>query len=429
MVAKQLTNYCDASNVIPVEQYGFRKNSSCEIALLSATDKWINQIDSGNYVGTLLIDLTKAFDSVSHHQLLLELASIHCGSSSLQWFHSYLSKRQQRVINQDKLTPWKAVSRGVPQGSCLSPLLFNIFIRELPALSTSDTWQFADDVTQSEAGVSVDSVICKLSNTFQTTKAFCQAKQLEINPAKTQMIIFKNPGKKIPDDVELRLDTCVIKASKQVKLLGVTLDRHLTFKNHITDVINTCNGLLGVLRRTAHLLPRKLLKLFYTAIIRANLEYASSLLIPVAKVHLDKLDIIQRKAARIIFQVPADSHAEPLLQDLGLVSLRERREKHLLDIVTSCLEKKCHPELTHKFVKESLEDDQLKLPLTRTKMGKKSFSYIGTAIYNDSLNPTRPSCRPPVKGSAPYVQVFKNKTTDNDQLLSPAQLNGQLKQS
>ena len=113
VVSRQLTNFCDAYNVIPKEQFGFRKNSSCEIALLSATDKWLNQIDDGNYVGTLLIDLTKAFDSVSHHQLLLELASIHCGSNSLHWFQSYLNERQQRVVTQDIQTPWKTVSRGI----------------------------------------------------------------------------------------------------------------------------------------------------------------------------------------------------------------------------------------------------------------------------------------------------------------------------
>src|SRR3989442_1393680 len=226
-------------------------------------------------VGTLMIDLTKAFDSVPHQQLLLELAAIQCGSPVLDWFQSYLADRQQRVIQSVMQTPWKLASRGVPQGSCLSPLLFNIFMRELPASSTSDTWQFAEDVTQSEADNEIDSILNKLNGTYLATKQFCQAKQLEINPAKTQFIIFKHPSKKIPEDVELNIDSCTIKASKQVKLLGVTLDRHLTFKDHITTTVNTCNGLLGVLRKVASRLPRKLSKMFYTAIIRSNLEYAS----------------------------------------------------------------------------------------------------------------------------------------------------------
>src|SRR6266403_1763575 len=94
----------------------------------------------------------------------------------------------QRVAHQDIRTPWKSVSRGVPQGICLSPLLFNIFIRDLPSTSTSDTWQFADDITQTEEADNVESLISKLSTTFQATKQFCEAKHLETNTSKTQFI-------------------------------------------------------------------------------------------------------------------------------------------------------------------------------------------------------------------------------------------------
>ena len=127
----------------------------------------------------------------------------------------------------------------------------------------------------------------------------------------TRFIIFKSAAKRIPDDIELKLDSCIIKAQPQVKLLGVTLDNHLTMKHHIATVVNTCNGLLGVMRRSTLSMPRELTKLFYTAMVRSHLEYASSLLIPVAKSHLEKLDVIQRKASRIICQVPSDSHAAP----------------------------------------------------------------------------------------------------------------------
>ena len=115
----------------------------------------------------------------------------------------------------------------------------------------------------------------------------------------------------------------------------MTFDKHLTFKDHFATVVNTCNGLLGVLRRSSHYLPRELSKLFYTALIRSKLEYASTLFLPVAKTHLERFDVIQRKAARIILQVPPDSHAAPLLEDLGLQSLLIRRTQYLLNIVNT----------------------------------------------------------------------------------------------
>ena len=179
--------------------------------------------------------------------------------------------------------------------------------QRIPKFAQSNTWQFADDVTQSEVAVTTEAVISKLEETFLRTKNFCQDKRLNINEAKTQLIIFKSAAKRIPDNIVLNLDSCMIKAQPQVKLLGVTLDNHLTMKDHISTTVNTCNGLLGVMRRTTHVMPRDLTKLFYMAMVRSHLEYASSLLIPVAKSHLEKLDIIQRKAARIICQVPSDS--------------------------------------------------------------------------------------------------------------------------
>ena len=312
------------------------------------------------------------------------------------------------------------MSRGVPQGSCLSPLFFNIYVRDLPAASSADTWQFADDVTQSEVADTVDSIVSKLTATYHQTKQFCQSKHLEINPSKTQFIIFKTPAKKIADDIELTIDSVTVKVERQVKILGMTLDRHLTFKNHISNVVNTCNGLIGVLRKVVHRLPRKLCKLFYTAIIRSNLEYASALLVPVAKTHLEKLDIVQRKAARLICHVPADSHAEPLLNELGLLPLQDRRVQHLLSIVTACIEHKSHPNFNQNFFQEFSRENELCLPVTKTVFGKKRFSCVGAAFYNDASTTIQGTHQAHEKGSASQRYASKNKTTDSGQASSSA---------
>ena len=226
----------------------------------------------------------------------------------------------------------------------------------------------------------------ELSSTYQSTKEFCLSKHLEINPAKTQFIIFKNQSKKIDDDVALKVDTLTIIPQPQVKLLGMVLDKHLTLKDHISSLVNTCNGYLGVLRRMSHLWPRKLSLLFYTAIIRSQLEYASALLVPVASSHLEKLNIIQRKAARIICNVPSDSHSEPLLKELDLCSLHDRRVKRTVKLVMDSLNNNCHPGLSNKFLEDEEGDDggNLRLPSTKTAMGRKRFSYFGADLFNNS---------------------------------------------
>src|SRR5437867_3485885 len=149
------------------------------------------------------------------------------------------------------------------------------------------------------------------------------------------------------------------------------------------------------------------------AMVRSHLGYASSLLIPVAKSHLDKLDIVQRKAARIICQVPSDSHAAPLLEELNLQSLESRRNQHLVKIVTSCIEKKCHPDFINKFSKSLSSVNELSMPPSRTLLGRKRFSFIGAAEYNKSINSNSNSSQTHVKGSASSRQAPQVTTAHN----------------
>jgi len=97
-IARQLSMYCICKEIIPQQQFGFRANSSCEIALLHALDGWMRAIDKGDMVGALLVDLSKVFDTVPHQKLIMELADIGCGMLSLAWFANYLSDRFQRVV-------------------------------------------------------------------------------------------------------------------------------------------------------------------------------------------------------------------------------------------------------------------------------------------------------------------------------------------
>ena len=385
-VATQLSYYCSLQHAIPVEQFGFRAKSSCEIALVSALDSWMQAVDKGNMVGALLIDLSKAFDAVPHQQLLNELLVLGCNRSALEWFSSYLTDRKQRVVAADALTDWRKITRGVPQGSCLSPLLFNIFVRELPKNVTLPTVQFADDITHAAVEKDPELLADKLTESFHQTKLFCERQGLNINTPKTQLIVFHANGKKLPQDFSITLDGNCIQPTSSVKLLGVTLDERLTFKAHIDSTVVKCNGILGALARAAPSLSRDLLRLAFVALVRSHLEYASATFASCAATHLAKLDMVQRKGARIICQVRRDTHAAPLLEMLQLESLDSRRDTHLIKIVHDILRGSCHPALNDMFIAErdgSVTAAESTLP--RTKMGSRRFSVVAAAKYNTQL--------------------------------------------
>jgi Reverse transcriptase (RNA-dependent DNA polymerase) len=367
-----------------MEQFGFRAMSSCEQALISATGSWMEDVDKGQFVGALLLDLSKAFDTVPHQLLLHELSGIGCDTNTTAWFRSYLEDRQQRVVATTQVTDWREVTRGVPQGSCLSPLLFNIFVRELPSAAQARAMQFADDVSESEADNNPLIIAKKLAECFNKTKGFCDSHELILNSNKTQLIVFQAAGKKLPADFEVVLDGCHIKASASVKLLGLTLDRHLTFGEHIDNVIRKCHGLIGVLARAAPYLSRDLRRLVYVSLIRSHLEYCSAIFASASPSQLKKLDTIQRIASRIICGVPRDAHSAPLMLTLQLEPLEKRRSEHITNLANSMITGRCHPALRNVFT--LLADGTISNDLqSRIGVGRRRFGVYAKQVYNSDI--------------------------------------------
>lgn len=160
-----------------------------------------------------------------------------------------------------------------------------------------------------------------------------------------------------------------------VKLLGFTTDKHFTMACHIDNVVTKCNGLLGVLRRAGKTLPRDLLNLTYKSIVRTQLEYCSAVFANAAECHLKKLDIIQKKAARIITNTKQMEHSAPLLKLLNLDSLASRRSDHIESIVRKVLIGEAPQTLIDLF------DDDNNKPTTSKQMTSrletKRFSNYG----------------------------------------------------
>jgi hypothetical protein len=191
------------------------------------------------------------------------------------------------------------------------------------------------------------------------------------------------------------LDGIPIEPSACVKLLGVTLDRHLTFKEHIDKTVKKCNGVVGMLARAAPYMPRELLRIAYIALARSHLEYASAAFMSASATQLKKLNTVQKVASRVICRVPRDTHSAPLLAALRLESLESRREAHAVQIVRAALDGNTHPSLARMFTRDN-EGRAENTNTARIQLGNRRFSTCAKYIYNrsivsPSLPPTRPS--------------------------------------
>jgi len=174
------------------------------------------------------------------------------------------------------------------------------------------------------------------------------------------------------------LDGVRLEPVNEVKLLGVLLDRHLTMANHIDDTVTKCHGLLGVLRRASKVLPRDLLKLTFTSLVRSRMEYSSAVFAMAAPSHLAKLDTVQKIAARVITNSDPRTHSAPLLDELGLESLHVRRSKHISMIVSNILEGKAHPFFNGFF---DDKDPNSSSPKVHSRTRSKRFKFFGITTH------------------------------------------------
>ena len=145
IVRDSIIQYMKKNKLFSKKQYGFISGRSTSLQLLEVLDKWTEALDMGHTIDCIYMDYAKAFDTVPHRQLIYKLSKYGINTKTMSWIKSFLSKRIQQVVVQGEKSSWKEVTSGIPQGSILGPLLFVVFINDLPEYVTSEAYLFADD--------------------------------------------------------------------------------------------------------------------------------------------------------------------------------------------------------------------------------------------------------------------------------------------
>ena len=236
-VTKHLFAYLNKYSLFHKSQSGFRKHHSCNTALINLIGRWLNSIDKGDIIGAVFFDLHKAFDVVDHDLLLQKLAAYKFSTTSQNWIQSYLTNRKQCIVNQNIRSSLQIVKSGVPQGSVLGPVLFLLFVNDLPFFIKEVYLDlYADDATVHASGKKQNVIELKLQTGTDDFKNWYLSNHMFIHIGKASLMTAGSRQTVGNITMEIFIDGEIIKEVENKKLLGVIIDKTLSWDKQIDSV-------------------------------------------------------------------------------------------------------------------------------------------------------------------------------------------------
>ena len=305
LVTNQVYKYMEDNGLFSSGQSAYLRLHSTVTHLLENTVDWYNGLDLGRLVGLVFIDLKKAFDTVDNEILCQKLAHYGVQQRELAWFRSYLCNRKQFCRVNGVSSKTEGIDVGVPQGSCLGPLLFLIYINDLPqAVQNSTVSMCADDTSLGYQSSDIDQLNEAINNDLRQLDIWLQGNKLSINVAKTNSMLVSTKQKhnilnSRNDDLHLKIRDNDLEIIQKTKYLGVQIDNSLNWKEHIKTVSTKVLRAIGFLKHAKTFLGQETLKTLYTGIVEPHFRYCCSVWGCAGSTELNQLQKLQNRAARL----------------------------------------------------------------------------------------------------------------------------------
>ena len=329
----QLVMYLEDEGLLNPTQHAYRKGHSTQTCLMEIVEYIHKQRDQRKIIGLASLDLSKAFDSISHTHLLVKLRKLGLHEDAVNWCKSYLENRKQKTKFKKFTSEEHLVTSGVPQGSILGPIMFICFTNDMAKIFPDcKVLSYADDTQLITTGKSKREVTAKLENLIQTAQNWYSQNTLKNNATKTEILIIgeNKKDKKIPAYIEVTDDgkTTKLSPSKYVKILGIYIDEELSWNQQIQAVRKkACNSIRN-LHRVNQLIPLKHRILLYNSLVASHYNYCDTVWSGCGVLNERKLQTTQNFAARSILGRSKYTSATDALTTLNFLPLKEKRKIH-----------------------------------------------------------------------------------------------------
>jgi len=269
--------HLNAHSILTDVQHSFRQGRSCESQLLLTVQDIASVLNNGKQMDAIALDFTKAFDKVSHKYLHHRLHYYGIRGPVLDWIDDFLANRTQKVILDGCSSNTLPVTSGVPQGTVLGPLLFLCFVNNIPEYVSSQIRLYADDILLYKVIDTKDDCI-NLQEDLDNLQQWEDTWKLHFNPPKCQFIRFSN--KHSPINFDYQIHNEILKKVSSLKYLGITIDKYLTWKEHVNNITNKAKSVRGFLQRNFKHSPADVkIKCYLTMIQPISLSYGHHIIL------------------------------------------------------------------------------------------------------------------------------------------------------
>lgn len=396
MIATRISAFLSENELISNVQYGFRRGSSTLTATNEVLEEIYGHLDNRRFSGALFLDLKKAFDTIDHELLLRKLEHYGIRGVPNRLLRSYLSNRQQFVSNNGFASDHRHIATGVPQGSILGPLLFLIFINDLPRVNLRGSIRlFADDTVLLYGNGDSAKIVDDIQADLQRLLEYFNSNLLSLNLEKTTYMFFHSAWRNVPPLPAVVVDNIEIQRVAVYKYLGLKLDSKVSWESHIDDLKQKIAPICGALWKMSSFVPRSWLLKIYYSMVHSRLQYLSALWGSARQVRIRELQSLQNRCLKIVFNLPRLYSTQLLYEDMRHSAL-PIRGLHAMQNISLTHNMINDPETHHNLELPTLDSGRptsstgdLRLTRPNTELGKRRFTYIGYKLHNQLPDPLK----------------------------------------